>query len=96
MAADQTIGVTNQGAGSKVDVSEITRSDGVVVERQRIAIGDANGGDAVTGRLAAVRGEANDQNTGLVVAGDSLEVLQSIDSTLKEIKLLLRICVDNI
>ncbi len=93
MSADQTIGVTNQGSGSQVDVSEVTRPDGSLVERQRIVIGDSQGGDSITGKLASVRGEVGDQKAGLVVASYDLETLASIDETLQEILMLLRALV---
>lgn len=38
--ADGYVQVAVDGAGKKVDNSELTRADGTVVERQRIVIGD--------------------------------------------------------
>ena len=57
--ADQTVGVTDQNTAGikKVDVSEFTRSDGTVIERQRVILGDAEGGETSTGGLASVHGE---------------------------------------
>lgn len=38
--ADGYVQVAADGAGKKVDNAELTRTDGTVVERQRVAIGD--------------------------------------------------------
>jgi hypothetical protein len=40
--ADQYVQVSPDSSGKKIEVSEITRSDGVVVERQRVVLGDAS------------------------------------------------------
>jgi hypothetical protein len=40
MAQDAYVQVAADGAGKKVDTSELTRADGTVVERQRVNIAD--------------------------------------------------------
>lgn len=52
--ADQFIQLQADGTGKKVETSELTRTDGSLVERQRVALGDPN----TIGGLAALIGNA--------------------------------------
>jgi hypothetical protein len=57
--ADGKVVVPPDSSGKAIDTSELTRSDGTVVERQRIVIGDATnaaslGSVSPTGEIAVV------------------------------------------
>ena len=91
---DQSFGIYNQdtSAASNVDVSELTRNDGTVVERQRVTIADPNAGEMCTGLMASVVGE---KDRGAMRADPQvIELLQAILECGNNIVKLLSIALD--
>lgn len=84
-AADGVIQLPPDSTGKKVDTAEFTRDDAAVVERQRVAIGDAT--DQRMGQ--AVRGE---QGYGQSAVGDTevRQLLARLLETAERIELFLR------
>jgi hypothetical protein len=81
MMADGKVVVPPDSSGKSIDTSELTRSDGTVVERQRVVIGDAT----------------NVTSLGSVSPEGALTVsmqLDNIESQLARIARLLEILVD--
>jgi hypothetical protein len=81
--ADGKVVVPPDSSGKAIDTSELTRSDGTVVERQRIVIGDP----LTVGNFLAVGSDGS-----LTVgSGDQLEYLVRIEAQLKRVARLLEI-----
>lgn len=80
MATDGVVQVFPDGSGKKIDVSELTRADATIVERQRVVIGSP---DDAQQELVSVRGESG---KGYILLDERAHgLLQSIDQTQKEI-----------
>lgn len=80
MAADATVQVQPDSTGKKIETSELVRADDAVVERQRVAIGDADD----IGPRATVRGETG---RGTLKTGDEaiLEQLTQLNKNFSEL-----------
>jgi hypothetical protein len=87
-ASDGQVGLFPDGTGKAIDVSELTRVSGVVVERQRVSIGDF---DDPQQAIAQVRGQV--EKAGLVVYDRNTELLKSIDERLENIAMLLMMAI---
>jgi hypothetical protein len=81
--ADGKVVVPPDSSGKAIDTSELTRSDGTVVERQRVVIGDP----ITAGNFLAVGSDGS-----LTVGGgDQIEYLVRIEVQLKRVARLLEI-----
>jgi hypothetical protein len=85
---DGQVGLFPDGSGKAVDVSELTRISGTVVERQRVSIGDF---DDPQQAIAQVRGQV--EKSGLVVYDRNTELLKSINERLENIVMLLTMAI---
>ena len=74
---DGFVQVAADGAGKKIDNAELTRDDGVVVERQRTVLADDKN-PRLQLELAGEAGRAS-----LPVGGEAVDLLRSIDLSLR-------------
>ena len=81
---DGTVTVAPDSTGKRIDTSEITRASGVVIERQRVVIGDPSDPQQAS---VDVRGE--DGKGYMVIDANVLACLRSVDESLKSIHELL-------
>lgn len=85
MSVDQSVKVQPDSTGKAIDTSEITRSDGTLVERQRVVVSDPDDPNA----HAVVNGEAG-RGAAQVTSRDILEELRGIRCALDELKVLIK------
>jgi hypothetical protein len=90
MATDTTVVVAPDSTGAKIDNSAITTQADVAVKRQRTNISDPSDPNA----HASVRGEDQRGALGVDLPTEQSR-LDSIDETLKDILLLLRMFIDS-
>lgn len=78
---DGVVQVQPDGAGKKVDASELVRDDGTIVERQRAVIGD--GDNPLPSGVSEVRDKK------IQVEDRTLQILEHMSKTLDKINFML-------